>query len=157
MQLVKKKPKQPVAEHLKGGGNTTTSNRDNKNVSKAGKAQPLMSAPVPAHIVNSVNRSSPRFCNARASPKGGGYDQGGFRNRTFSEGGVRTPTRGERLRQKDEDCFGQIGDALDEEELREDFDFEKNLAMFDKDMVMREIDAELANKPDIVRLVHCHR
>jgi len=157
VQLVKKKPKQPVAEHLKGGGNTTSSNRDNKNVSKAGKAQPLMSAPVPAHIVNSVNRSSPRFCNARASPKGGGYDQGGFRNRTFSEGGVRTPTRGERLRQKDEDCFGQMGDALDEEELREDFDFEKNLAMFDKDMVMREIDAELANKPDIVRLVHCNR
>merc|ERR1712096_130314 len=67
---------------------------------------------------------------------------------------------GERMRQRDEDCFGQGGSALNEEEKRlieEDFDFEKNLAMFDKDFVMKEIDAELANKPDIVRLVHCNR
>jgi len=125
---------------------------------RTGKTQPLMSAAVPAHIVNSVNRSSPRSHNARASPRGGGYEGG--RGRTFSEGGVRTPTRGERLRQKDEDCFGQGGSALNDEEKRlieEDFDFEKNLAMFDKNLVMKEIDAELANKPDVVRLVHCNR
>ena len=37
----------------------------------------------------------------------------------------------------------------------DDFDFEANLAMFDKDQVMQEIDADLmANKPDVVRLVH---
>jgi len=157
VQLVRKKPKQPVAEHLKSG--TRGSTRDTKTVSKGGKVQPapLMSTNVPPHIANSVNRASPRFSNARASPKGGGHDQ--FRSRTYSEG-VRTPVRGERMRQRDEDCFGQGGSALNEEEKRlieEDFDFEKNLAMFDKDFVMKEIDAELANKPDIVRLVHCNR
>ena len=38
--------------------------------------------------------------------------------------------------------------------IEKDFDFEANLAMFDKDREMREIEAELSNKPDIVRLVH---
>ena len=162
---MRKKPKQPVAEHLKSGagGSTTTPARDTKTGSKAGKVQPLMSAAVPPHIANTVNRASPRFSNARASPKGGGYDQGGFRSRTYSEGGergVRTPTRGERLRQRDEDCFGQGGSALNEYEkklIEEEFDFEKNLAMFDKNTVMAEIDAELGAQPDIVRLVHCNR
>ena len=86
VQLVKKKPKQPVAEHLKSGIGGSY-NRDIKTGSKAGKVQPLMSAAVPPHIANTVNRASPRFSNARASPKGGGYDQGGFRSRTYSEGG----------------------------------------------------------------------
>jgi len=64
------------------------------------------------------------------------------------------------LRQRDEDCFGQGGSALNEEEkelIKEEFDFEKNLAMFDKSTVMAEIDAELGAQPDIVRLVHCNR
>jgi len=158
VQLVRKKSKQPVAENLKNGSGASVA-KDLKTGAKPGKVQPLMSTTVPHHIVSSVNRASPRFNNARASPKGGGggYDQGGYRSRTYSEGGergVRTPIR---MRQKDEDCFGS---ALNEEEkklIEEDFDFEKNLAMFDKDMVMKEIDAELANKPDIVRLVHCNR
>jgi len=160
VQLVKKKSKQAVADHLKSGSDNNSSSRDNKSSSKSGKIQPLMSNNVPPHIINNHNRGSPRFSNARASPKGGNYDHNSYRSRTFSEGGVRTPTRGERQRQKDEDCFGLGGSALNEEEKRlieEDFDFEKNLAMFDKDLVMREIDAELANKPDIVRLVHCNR
>jgi len=38
--------------------------------------------------------------------------------------------------------------------IEKDFDFEANLAMFDKDREMQEIEAELTNKPDIVRLVH---
>ena len=54
---------------------------------------------------------------------------------------------------------GRGGTALTEEEKgmieTDDFDFEANLAMFDKDQVMQEIDADLmANKPDVVRLVH---
>jgi len=158
---VRKKNK-PIVEHLKTGAGSNNGNSiKEKSGSRPNKAQPLMSAPVPFHITNSINRSSPRFNNARSSPKGG-YDSGGYRNRAYSGGerSIRTPTRGERQRQKDEDCFGQGGGALNEEEKRlieEDFDFEKNLAMFDKDLVMREIDAELANKPDIVRLVHCNR
>ena len=36
--------------------------------------------------------------------------------------------------------------------IEQDFDFEANLAMFDKDREMREIEADLmSNKPDIVR------
>ena len=48
---------------------------------------------------------------------------------------------------------------MNEEEKRmietEDFDFEANLAMFDKAREMQEIETDLmSNKPDIVRLVH---
>ena len=81
VQLVRKKLKQPVAEHLKSGTGGSTSTRDTKTGYKAGKVKPLMSAP---HIANTMNSASPRFSNARASPKGGGYDQGGFRSRTYS-------------------------------------------------------------------------
>ena len=41
--------------------------------------------------------------------------------------------------------------------IKEEFDYEKNLAMFDENTVMAEIDAELGAQPDIVRLVHCNR
>ena len=57
-----------------------------------------------------------------------------------------------------QDQYG--GSALTEEELQlveEEFDFEGNLAMFDKKAEMAEIEAEMSNKPDIVRLVHCNK
>ena len=80
---------------------------------------------------------------ARASPR---YDRG--------QG---TPTR-YRDRARDDEFFGlqgRGGSALNEEEkkmIEQDFDFEANLAMFDKDREMREIEADLmSNKPDIVR------
>ena len=92
-------------------------------------------------------RASPRFSNnSRASPRYERHGQG-------------TPTR-YRDRQVEDDYFraaGRGGSALNEEEkimIEKDFDFEANLAMFDKDREMQEIEAELTNKPDIVRLVH---
>ena len=91
-------------------------------------------------------RSSPRFSShSRASPRYERHQQA-------------TPTR-YRDRQAEDDYFrasGRGGSALNEEEkmmIEKDFDFEANLAMFDKDREMREIEAELSNKPDIVRLV----
>merc|ERR1719443_1352054 len=87
------------------------------------------------------SRASPRH-QARASPRG-------------------TPTRyRDRQRHQEEFFFqGRGGSALNEEEKRmiesEDFDFEANLAMFDKEREMQEIETDLmSNKPDIVRLVH---
>lgn len=92
-------------------------------------------------------RASPRFSShSRASPRYERYGQG-------------TPTR-YRERQVEDDYFrasGRGGSALNEEEkimIEKDFDFEANLAMFDKEREMQEIEAELTNKPDIVRLVH---
>ena len=94
-------------------------------------------------------RSSPRFSGhsrATASPR-------------YERHQVATPTR-YRDRQAEDDYFrasGRGGSALNEEEKRmieKDFDFEANLAMFDKNREMQEIEAELTNKPDIVRLVH---
>lgn len=92
-------------------------------------------------------RSSPRFSShSRASPRYERHQQA-------------TPTR-YRDRQAEDDYFrasGRGGSALNEEEkimIEKDFDFEANLAMFDKDREMQEIEAELTNKPDIVRLVH---
>ena len=56
---------------------------------------------------------------------------------------------------KDEDCFGN----LNEEDFGREFDFEQNLALFDKKMVFEEIEDELSqqNQPDIVRLVDHNR
>lgn len=64
--------------------------------------------------------------------------------------GATTPNKRDRFR-KDEDCFSPS--VFD---MNEEFDFEKNLAMFDKEGVMAEIDQKLSNKPDIIRLVDCN-
>jgi len=86
----------------------------------------------------------------RQSPKKEHVDQY-YRTRVHSHnGGSRTPNS--RFRMRDEDCF-----SPDVEDMNEEFDFEKNLAMFDKHTVLAEIDQELANKPDIIRLVDCNR
>ena len=53
---------------------------------------------------------------------------------------------------RDEECFG--GEI--EEMTAEDFDFESNLALFDKKMVLDEITAA-ENKPDLIRLVDSNR
>lgn len=51
----------------------------------------------------------------------------------FSGDGNRTPNRRDRLRQRwqarDEACFGS---PANDQEFDEEFDFEKNLALFDK-------------------------
>ena len=98
--------------------------------------------------------------NNRSSPRVGHSVHSGVRASPRYDRGQGTPTA--RYRDKDE-FFGQQGrggSALNEEEkkmIEEDFDFEANLAMFDKEREMREIDADLmSNKPDIVRLVHCN-
>ena len=103
---------------------------------------------VQSYLSGGQTRASPRFSShARSSPRYERYQQTG------------TPTR-YRDRQAEDDYFrvaGRGGSALNEEEkimIEKDFDFEANLAMFDKDREMREIEAELSNKPDIVRLVH---
>ena len=103
---------------------------------------------VQSYLSGNQMRSSPRFTShARASPRYERHQHAG------------TPTR-YRERQVEEDYFraaGRGGSALNEEEkimIEKDFDFEANLAMFDKEREMREIEAELSNKPDIVRLVN---
>jgi len=138
VQVVKKKSKNaqqpPIAEQttIQGG----------KQGNKNNKVQSFLAG---GALIN--NRASPRhYSGARASPR---YDRG--------QG---TPTR-YRDRARDDEFFGlqgRGGSALNEEEkkmIEQDFDFEANLAMFDKDREMREIEADLmSNKPDIVRLVH---
>jgi hypothetical protein len=46
------------------------------------------------------------------------------------------------------DCFGS---EIYTEDFTEEFDFEKNLALFDKRLVFEEISA--SNQPDVIRLV----
>lgn len=156
VQVQRKKP-QKVAENL-----TKVKVQDDQS-KRGSKPPPLMSQAVPLHIQQSIHRKSPKNNyqhNNRASPKKqyDGYD----RSRTFSEScGSRTPNRRVEMqssqRQRDEDCFGSpvLGD--DAEDVETEFDFEKNLALFDKQTVFSVIDQELGNKPDIVRLVDCNR
>jgi len=156
IKVEKKKVKEKVAENLKpakedkGGG---------------GGRNPQCSVTPLMQATNRVSkdpnhRSSPRFRDNRASPKRFHEEGNRSRGRTYSEnGGSRTPSRQQRTGLPVEDRYG--GSALTEEELQqveEEFDFEGNLAMFDKEAEMAEIDAEMmSNKPDIVRLVHCNK
>jgi enhancer of mRNA-decapping protein 3 len=125
--LSDKKKTKPVQKR-----ETKDERRTNSALDKRTNSQPLMS------IIRENKQS-------RHSPKKGPED---FYRSQQSNGGTRTPNR----RQKDEDCFSPSGF-----DINEDFDFEKNLAMFDKHTVLAEIDQELSNKPDIIRLVDCNR
>lgn len=128
---VQRKKGRGVAENL-----TKTKAPDEHK--KVLKPQPLMSQPVPPRLQQNSSRQSPRYfqhCN-RSSPKKG-YDDG-YRSSSCAR--------------KTDETFGGDDDEEDEE-----FDFEKNLALFDKQTVFAELDQELSNKPDIVRLVDCNR
>jgi len=70
-----------------------------------------------------------------------------------SSGGFRTPNkRLQQMMRRDNACFGDDMDYSTSEE----FDFEKNLALFDKRLVFQEIEMENSNQPDVVRLVDCN-
>jgi len=134
---VKRQDSREKVEDGSGGGGTGHP-RD------AAGFQPLMSLILdnnqkPGYRTSPKKELRSRTPNTRNNG-GGGYG-GGY-------GGARTPNRTERFRMKDEDCFSPS--VLD---MNEEFDFEKNLAMFDKPGVMAEIEQELSNKPDIIRLV----
>ena len=95
--------------------------------------------------VNTFNQqvSSRKF---QASP----YD-----HRTSPKKGLNDPhsraTPRQRYLQRDEDCFDNID--LDNIHSKE-FDFERNLALFDKRRVLEEIES---NQPDVVRLIDHNR
>ncbi len=55
--------------------------------------------------------------------------------------------------QRNEDCFGS--EIFHREDFTQEFDFEKNLALFDKRLVFEEISA--SNQPDVIRLVDHNR
>ncbi|XP_071445999.1 enhancer of mRNA-decapping protein 3 isoform X2 [Hetaerina americana] len=81
-------------------------------------------------------------------------EETGARNHSVSEGN-RTPSKKDRFRNrwtdKNEACFGNhIDNTMDQ-----DFDFEKNLALFNKQAVFDEINA--SQKPDIVRQADSNR
>ncbi|XP_063241371.1 enhancer of mRNA-decapping protein 3 [Bacillus rossius redtenbacheri] len=83
----------------------------------------------------------------RESPRKGGDLEAGSRA-AVSEA-MRTPSKKDRNRQKlnerDEACFGTPIDNIP----HQDFDFEKNLALFNKQAVYDEINA--SQRPDVVR------
>ncbi|GBP67677.1 Enhancer of mRNA-decapping protein 3 [Eumeta japonica] len=101
---------------------------------------------------------------AEGASSGASTSRGATRGRS-SEGPIRTPKAGpstgggggasnatsrgrERARRRDEACF-----AVDEGVLEADFDFEKNLALFDKRALWEEL--RHSHKPDVVRQTEC--
>ncbi|XP_037781740.1 enhancer of mRNA-decapping protein 3-like [Penaeus monodon] len=67
------------------------------------------------------------------------------RNDKYGNDSSRTPGKRERRRNRDETTFGT---PIDDDMLSTEFDFEKNLALFDKQAVIEEIQSL---KPDVVR------
>ena len=86
----------------------------------------------------------------RSSPRKGFSEAATFQSPQQS---LRPPSsRRDRLARRDEDCFGS---EMYREDFTEEFDFEKNLALFDKRLVFEEISA--SNQPDVIRLVDINR
>ena len=93
-------------------------------------------------VVNSFNQQTRKFPQSSASP----YD-----HRTSPKKGVdNRSTPRQRHLQRDEDCFDVDMDNIHAKE----FDFERNLALFDKRRVLEEIES---NQPDVVRLIDHNR
>lgn len=79
----------------------------------------------------------------RTSPKKG--------HELFSGFATYRPQSSRQRQRRDEDCFDDLD--LDNIHLKE-FDFERNLALFDKQRVLEEIES---NQPDVVRLIDHNR
>eukprot|EP00095_Tigriopus_kingsejongensis_P011104 snap_masked-scaffold268_size230776-processed-gene-1.22 protein:Tk11104 transcript:snap_masked-scaffold268_size230776-processed-gene-1.22-mRNA-1 annotation:"enhancer of mrna-decapping protein 3" len=147
-------PEKPVTGKAAKSSSSTVVKRKSRPVAEnlasaaASKIQPI-----------GPSRSSPAI---QAAVAGGssGYQQPGFATnfqqhlpRKLLSGSHRAPSRKDH-RIRDDDCFGEI----DESEIGQEFDFESNLALFDKKLVFEEINDEIAaNQPDLVRLVDCNR
>ena len=81
----------------------------------------------------------------RGSPRKGveQYGTGRFTPGNNNGGGGapgNSSSRCERDRQRDEDCFGASSLANDADVMRKEFDFDGNLALFDKRQVFEEIE-----------------
>lgn len=103
-------------------------------------------------VPSSANKKSPAVFTDRdrgASPRKNNFQSSegsGFHSYKQVEG-HRTPNK--RHQQRDEDCFG-----VDVNMIHKDFDFERNLALFNKQLVFEQIES---NQPDVVRLVDHNR
>lgn len=153
---VPRKKKNPVAENL-------VVNKARQSVGVGSPAAKSASAPQQRRSpVKKPQQQPPSLMDLRLDETcgsggvGGERVAGGGRARTTSEAPASrgTPNRREIARLRDEDCFGS---PVDVDTMKKEFDFEKNLALFDKQSVFSAIDEEKQNQPDLVRLVDCNK
>lgn len=134
VQVVKKRQR-PVAENLASNSVAAANKNTSPTTAKDGRARP--------------NQSPLRLSPRKTISENVGQSSSFYPPRD----GQRTPSsRRERLARRDEDCFGA---EMHREDFTQEFDFEKNLALFDKRLVFEEIDA--TNQPDVIRLVDINR
>ncbi|XP_059081044.1 enhancer of mRNA-decapping protein 3-like isoform X2 [Tigriopus californicus] len=127
---VMKRKSRPVAENLASAAATKL------KTTQPARFSPAIQAVLAGQGSNAYNRGSPR----KSWMEGNGEH--------------RVPNRRERERMRDEECFQEINEV----EMSEEFDFESNLALFDKRLVLEEISDNIAaNQPDVVRLVDCNK
>lgn len=131
----KKAQRATVCENLKA--NPTSSTSDGNQATSAcasSKASSGRSKPIDIQggRTNKLNTHAGSYGNSGSTPKGQGHGSGAGAGR-------------ERLRRRDEACFGSSA----AEALGDDFDFEGNLALFDKRALWERM--RHAQKPDLVR------
>lgn len=124
-----------------------------KQLSPSGRSTITIAKPVPkrAGRTQTISESSNSLKNSqtftRTRPidieqKTNAYEAGSFKNGTPSK---KERSRGKWMKGRDEACFGSPLDPS----ISKDFDFEKNLALFDKQAVFDEINN--SQKPDIIK------
>ncbi len=130
----KKKTTRPVAENL---AKNSSSNANSGTLGRSGKS------PAAAAGGQDHHRTSPRK-NLEDQYYGGGGQQRGFQ--AYNRSDRQTPKQ-KYHQAKNDDCFDV---DLENIVYGKDFDFERNLALFDKQRLFEEIQS---NQPDVVRLV----
>ncbi|XP_047516440.1 enhancer of mRNA-decapping protein 3 [Pieris napi] len=138
----KKGPRATVCENLQANSSNTgiqqNNNASNKTTTNRGGATPARSKPIDIQPNRNKNNTNAGSYNLSSTPKArGGGGSGG------SMGGGT-----ERARRRNEACFGDAADPA----FEDDFDFEGNLALFDKQAVSWEVrsGAGGAARPDVV-------
>ncbi|CAK1550289.1 unnamed protein product [Leptosia nina] len=141
----KKASRATVCENLQANSTNTVAHQNSnvctKAVSGRSGATPARSKPI--DIQNARNKNNNNHTgsyNMSSTPKGG---RGGGGGGSSGGGGGGMPHH-ERARRRNEACFGDTADPA----MDDDFDFEGNLALFDKQALWEEMRGV---RPDVVR------
>ncbi|XP_038211456.1 enhancer of mRNA-decapping protein 3 [Zerene cesonia] len=145
----KKGPRATVCENLQANSTTTgsqqTTNVSNKSSASRGPG-PAPARSKPIDIQNNRNKNN-NHCGSYGASTGVSGGGGGGGGGGMGAASSTPKQRGghERARRRNEACFGDAADPA----LADDFDFEGNLALFDKQALWEEM--RTGARPDVVR------
>lgn len=117
-----------------------------KNESKSNGLGSLSSTSKPIDITHQTRNGIPSTSNSASSYNNNHNGTNNFNNLNINNN-KNDKKKSRRFNIKN----SAFGTPIDDSNMDEDFDFEKNLSLFDKQAIWDEIDANSSQKPDLVR------